>query len=375
MILHKTDYQNTLYFTLFDSEERVALYPTRYLNSLDSRRRSLPSKRQIANIVKIHCHWLENATYFSGLRMDEILAVVCSDNIKDWINFQRLAGISEITIHNREVLIRQMYQYFTTQEAGKLRLDIPWQNGYYTKAQQRKIPRFLTPEQLIKLLLGFYHESQRAAAHFAYDTGLRVSELVRLKVSQLPDPRDYPHWFNYYPLIVEGSKASDGNQYKIRETIISRAVLARVQRYHQTIQYQSAKGWAMNDLEKPVFLNIHGEKLTSNSFYCGIKFAWKRQGGDPSDVSPHRLRHGTGYSVLRGEFGNDLQDRLLILKGMYGHNHIKTTEIYCSIPLVVLESLNNNLKNKPRFEEADEIYRLTYLPAYKNTSKRGARGK
>jgi integrase/recombinase XerC len=206
-----------------------------------------------------------------------------------------------------------------------------------------------------------------------FDTGVRVSELIRMTCRYLPDASDYPEGFNYYPLRVPGSKPYDGGNYKMRDTIISRPALARIQRYHSTAEYRLAKGWNMFDPNKPIFLNVHGEPLSKQSFYDGVKAAWSRQGENPDEIYPHRLRHGTGYSVLKSEFGKELLDNLLILKGMLGHESIKTTEIYSSIPIVIVQSLSNRQEVKFRYEEADEIYRATYLPGYKNIQKRGRR--
>lgn len=372
MLLHKCYYQNSPLYTLFDSEERVVHHPTRYLERLRRNKRPVESQRQIANIIKLHCEWLEKSPFFQGLLVDETLSLVAGDDILEWINDQREAEISENTIHNREVLVREMYKWLTTEEAS-VRRDTPWFNHNYTKQPHSRLPRFLTAEQVIKLLLGMHNESQRAAAHFMFDTGVRISELIRLTRQHLPDESHYPDWFNYYPLRVPGSKPFDGGNYKMRDTIISRPMLARIRRYHSTPEYRLAKDWDVYDPDKPIFLNVNGEALSKHSIYDGVKTAWKRQGENPSEIYPHRLRHGTAYSVLKSELGKELLDNLLILKGMLGHESIKTTEIYSSIPIVVLQSLTACQEVKFRYEEADEIYRVTYLAAYKNTQKRGRR--
>jgi hypothetical protein len=83
------------------------------------------------------------------------------------------------------------------------------------------------------------------------------------------------------------------------------------------------------------------------------------------------LRHGTAFSVLRSEFGKRLSDRFLVLKSLLGHEHIKTTEIYASIPVAVLQSLSGDCQVSLRYEEANNIYEATYLPPYKHVEERG----
>jgi integrase/recombinase XerD len=148
-------------------------------------------------------------------------------------------------------------------------------------------------------------------------------------------------------------------------------VLERIRRYHSTSDYKAAPGWKINDPEKPVFLSVHGTALSVGSVYKSIKSAWKRINGVQGKVSPHSLRHTTAYSMLQSEMGEDLHDKLLIIKGMFGHNSIRTTEIYCSIPLAVMESINSRREVRVRYQEAEQIYQFTYLPMSKNTERRG----
>jgi integrase/recombinase XerD len=322
-------------------------------------------------VLKKHCEWLENAQAEeeTGLTVDGALAVVDSDDILDWIDDQYDAELSEQTIHNREVLVRGMYAWLTTERAG-VRTNIPWEGGYVSRGGRNRVPRFVTTEQVVKLLNGMHNESQRVAAHFIYDTGVRVSELIRLTNKYLPDERDWPEEVNYYPMLIPGSKAR-GGKIKYRYTIISRPMLARVRRYHATLGYKLAKNWGMYADEKPTFLNVHGEKLTRDSVYKGIRDAWERQQMTATGVSPHRLRHGAAYSVLRSELGKKLLDKMLILKSMLGHASISTTEIYAAVPVAALESLCRGQQAKIKHAEADEIYKATYLPGHKHVERRG----
>lgn len=364
MILHKTELEDTVLYTLFDSKERVVIHPTRYLNYLRNQKRSDVSKKHIAEVVKQHCAWLEKRADFFGVTPDEMLSVVSSNEIVDWINYQRSNGISNNTINNREILVKEMYQYFTTKESSA-RKEIPWTIKCFTKKDHSRPPCYLDVEQIIKLLLGLYNESQRVAVHFAYDTGVRLSELVRFRVKDLPNVADFDESDSYYPIEVRGSKSYDSNEYKFRKTVISRAVLARIRRYHTTKKYRSSPYWKLNDPEKPIFLNTHGQALSKSSFYAAVKAAWLRQTGCLKGMSPHSLRHAMGYSILKSEFGNDIHDRLLALKEMYGHNNIESTGQYCSIPLVILSTIGKQKQTIFRIQEAERIYRETYIPEYK----------
>jgi site-specific recombinase XerD len=199
MQLYICEYQDSLIYTLFDSCKRSVLHPTRYFDFL--RRTNCPesSQKLITNVIKLHCEWIEKHPRFQHIRVDEALSMISGDDIVNWINYQRQAELSENTIHNREVIVRQMYEYFTSDEAH-VRESTPWRRRYFTRRQHRKLPRYLTQRQVITLLQGMHNESQRAAAHLMIDTGVRISELTRLKCRHLPREKDFPEGYNYFPL-------------------------------------------------------------------------------------------------------------------------------------------------------------------------------
>ncbi|HWT03139.1 MAG TPA: tyrosine-type recombinase/integrase [Pyrinomonadaceae bacterium] len=371
MLLHKCQYESSTLYTLLDSQDRVAVHPTLYMRYLLKRARPVESQRQIAYVVKLHCQWVEESSRLRDSSVDEAVACIDGDDILDWINDQRKTGVSEATVNNRELLVREMYRWFTTASGGRVRTDLPWCDKPYSKTPHSRLPRFVTKEQVIRLLKGMHNESQRVAAHFMYDTGVRVSELVRLTNRYLPQESDWPEEVNYYPLLVPGSKPYDGRKYKYRYTIISRPVLARVRRYHATPEYIMAKAADMPGPDKPVFLNVHGGPLTKDSVQKGIRDAWLRQGGRFREVSPHRLRHGAAFSILQSEFGKELLDSMLILKGVLGHSQLSTTEIYSAIPVTALQSVAGRREVRLKYREAQDIYDATYLPRYMNTERRG----
>jgi integrase/recombinase XerD len=118
-------------------------------------------------------------------------------------------------------------------------------------------------------------------------------------------------------------------------------------------------------------LNVFGDPWSVDAIESLVLRA--RDRAKLAEASCHRLRHGTSYSVLKSEHGKSMLDNLVILQKILGHSNIETTEIYTHIPAPVLEQLRTNY-GKPefqaRFEEAQEIFDLTYLPEKKEPSKR-----
>jgi len=372
MILHKcTNPATVVNWALFDLSERLVELPTSYLRALRQQQRSSSSQKQIANVLKLHCQWIETNPNFTGLRIDQVIQHLDDDEILEWINDQRAAGLYESTINNREVLARDFYRWLTTSQAQRIRDDIPWGTKTFTSRSHTNLPRFVTMQQVIRLLNAIHNESQRVACHFMYDTGVRVSELVRMTNDILPKEHDYPEDVNYYPLLVPGSKSRDSRKFQYRFTIISRPMLARLSRYHSTTQYLFAKAFSLYDPARPTFLNTHRNRLSIDSVQKAISDAWLRQGGSPAEMSPHRLRHGTALSILLSELGQELQDNFLILKNVLGHKHYRSTEIYAAIPIAALRSLTQKQHVRLKYEEAQQIYDATYLPSWQHIEKRG----
>lgn len=366
MELCRVKHSGDLLYAFFDAEQRLVEHPTNYMHYLERIDRNINSRRQIAYVIKNFLSHIERSPYFSGMKIDAALPYIAEDHILLWIKEER-ASVEERTIHNREALVREMFNYLMTKEAGYLVKENPWiTDKLITKAPHAKLPRYVTADQLITLLNGFHNESQRAAVHFMYDTGVRVSELCRITNAALPDPQIWSADFLYLPMRVPGSKARDGSDIKERDSIITKAMLTRIRKYQNTDVYVRAKEWSLCDPRKPIFLSVKGERLTEDGIRKAIYSAAKRQGLNPRDVSPHRLRHGTGLSVLCSEHGKELIDNLIILKGMLGHADISTTQLYSHTPIAVIQK-----KNIVRYQEASRILETTYLRDRFHTEKRG----
>jgi integrase/recombinase XerD len=147
-------------------------------------------------------------------------------------------------------------------------------------------------------------ERNRAMLEVLYGCGLRVSELVNLKISALRFQEDY--------LIVTGK----GNKQRIvpinKQAIKFTSIYLNQVRVLQTVH----KGH-----EDMVFLNKHGRKLTRVMVFTIVKQLAEKAGIRKS-ISPHTFRHS---------FASHLVNRnanLRVVQDMLGHESITTTEIY-----------------------------------------------
>lgn len=147
-------------------------------------------------------------------------------------------------------------------------------------------------------------ERNRAMLETLYGCGLRVSELVALKISDL--------------FFEEGFIKVTGKGNKQRFVPISEVTQHYIQTYRDTIRVHvtSQKGY-----EDTLFLNRRGKQLTRAMIFTIIKDLAVKINLHKT-ISPHTLRHSFATHLL--ENGADLRAIQLML----GHESITTTEIY-----------------------------------------------
>jgi integrase/recombinase XerD len=144
----------------------------------------------------------------------------------------------------------------------------------------------------------------RAMLEVLYSSGLRVSELVELKKSQVFAE------VGFLKVVGKGNKE--------RLVPIGKAALHYLKLYEEHVRAQQipAKGQ-----EEYVFLNRRGQKLTRVMVFLIIKKT-AAQAGIPKNISPHTFRHSFATHLIEG--GADLR----AVQEMLGHESITTTEIY-----------------------------------------------
>jgi integrase/recombinase XerD len=147
----------------------------------------------------------------------------------------------------------------------------------------------------------------RAMLEVLYSSGLRVSELVDLKLNNV--------YFDINFLRVVGK----GN--KERLVPIGRDALKFMKIYIEEIRGKHPHKPAHKDSSAYVFLNRHGKKLTRVMVFTIIKNLALSIGLNKT-VSPHTFRHSFATHLIEG--GADLR----AVQEMLGHESITTTEIY-----------------------------------------------
>ena len=143
----------------------------------------------------------------------------------------------------------------------------------------------------------------RAIFELMYATGLRVSEVVNLRLDQLHLT------LNLLQVTGKGDKE--------RIVPISPQAVEWVQQYLQTARPQLTKRTA----PEVVFVNFHGRQLTRQGIWKNLK-AYITALGIKKNVTPHTLRHSFATNLLAN--GADLR----VVQELLGHSDISTTQIY-----------------------------------------------
>lgn len=167
-------------------------------------------------------------------------------------------------------------------------------------------------------------ERNKAILETLYSCGLRVTELVELKISNI-----YPEE-SFIRVIGKGDKE--------RLVPIGQHALHQIALYVDQVRVHVDVKRGYEDF---VFLNRRGAKLTRNMIFIIIKDLADRA-GIHKNISPHTFRHSFATHLVEG--GADLR----AVQEMLGHESIITTEIYTHLDRSFLraEILNHHPRNK-----------------------------
>lgn len=175
----------------------------------------------------------------------------------------------------------------------------------------KSLPKYLSVEQVEALLKAPALDAPRglrdkALIELLYATGLRVSELVGLRISDVR--------------VEEGFLKTVGKGSKERIVPIGDEAARWVGRY-----LSDGRAALVKKRDGPwLFLNSRGQRLSRVGFWKGLK-AYGQKAGIRASLSPHVLRHSFATHLL--DRGADLR----AIQAMLGHADLSTTQIYTHV--------------------------------------------
>jgi integrase/recombinase XerD len=227
------------------------------------------------------------------------------DDVKAFIKHLHESGLEAKSIGRTLVTVRNLYKFLLLD--GYLKRD-PSVNIETPKSWQ-SLPKFLIQEEVERLLESPDTATQnglrdKAMLEVLYATGVRVSELVALKINDLN--------------LDLGLLTTLGKGSKERSIPVGKSAIGWIKNYlpirHKILGNQSSHY---------LFLTAKGQAITRQGFWkIIVDYGEKAQIGH---ITPHLLRHSFATHLL--ENGADLRS----VQMMLGHSDISTTQIYTHI--------------------------------------------
>ena len=248
------------------------------------------------------------AQYLAFLKENQIddLQKVDRFTVMRFLQSLQSAGKASNTIIRMVSSLRRFHQYlrqerYTNQDPMQ-HIDTP--------KKGQTLPKILSMDEVEKLIqtpdvttpLGLRN---RAILEVMYATGMRVSEVVNLKLSMLH--------------LNLGLLKTIGKGDKERIIPLGSLAIEWLTRYLDTVRPLLVK-----DEHGFVFVNNHGKQLTRQGIWKNLKQIVQAAGIE-KDVTPHTLRHSFATHLL--ENGADLR----VVQELLGHADISTTQIYTHI--------------------------------------------
>lgn len=231
---------------------------------------------------------------------------VSEEALKDYITSMGEQHFAAATISRNIASIKALF-HFMAQE-GIVKKDIT--DGLKAPKIEKKIPEILTMDEVIRLLeqpSGNSHKEIRdkAMLELLYATGIRVTELITLKVSDVNLPMSF--------IICRDA-------HKERVIPFGKAAKEALVRYLTEAREQMIEDKSSDIL----FCNFSGAPMSRQGFWKLIKF-YAKKAGITADITPHTLRHSFAAHLV--ENGADLRS----VQEMLGHSDISTTQIYANM--------------------------------------------
>ena len=229
-----------------------------------------------------------------------------------YIMFLENNGMSTATVSRSIASIKSFFMFLI--KKGYIK-DDPTEQLKSPKIE-KKVPDTLSVREVNLLLEQPAKDTpkevrDRAMLELLYATGMRVSELISLEITDVN-------------LTMSYILCRDSN--KERVIPIENAAKSALELYINSVRDN------MCNKSKYLFTNLKGEQMTRQGFWKLIKLYAKRAGID-KDITPHMIRHSFASHLVTN--GADLK----AVQEMLGHSDISTTQIY-------LKSRNSRIKEE-----------------------------
>ena len=229
------------------------------------------------------------------------------EGVRKYVDSLQQAGLSSRSIARHLTTLRNFYRYLLREE----RIDADPTAIIPLPRQWKSLPKYLTTEEVDRLLAAPEADKptgarDRAMLEMLYATGLRVSELCQLQVTDLDAD------LGIVRVLGKGNKQ--------RIVPVGSSALGAVGGYLEGARPGLLRGRGSRYL----FVTARGSRLTRQGFWKALA-GYGRKAGITRGLTPHIVRHSFATHLVEG--GADLRS----VQTMLGHADISTTQIYTHV--------------------------------------------
>ena len=245
------------------------------------------------------------AAYMEMQGITEVRRITMT-HLQSYILYMEREGFAPATISRNIASIKALFHYLF--KKGYITDDVS--ETLKAPKIEKKMPEILTTDEVNKLLDQPSGKSpkeirDRAMLELLYATGIRVSELISLKTTDVDFQVGY--------IICRDAH---------KERVIPFGTPAK---RALTDYLKNARGELLEDQTSDVlFTNCSGQPMSRQGFWKIVKY-YAKKAGITADITPHTLRHSFAAHLV--ENGADLRS----VQEMLGHSDISTTQIYASM--------------------------------------------
>ena len=247
------------------------------------------------NDISSFAAWVEKYSDIS-------LAKTTKSNINQYIAHLFKSGLKSSSVNRKISTIKSFFIFLLKKKHILLSpvedIDMVRQEKYLPVSMSEKEVELLLKSPSLDSFIG---RRDRAMIEMLYATGMRISELINLKITDVDCNRLVAK------VMGKGSK----------ERLIPYGEIAAD---HLNMYLQDRKDISSNE----IFLSNRGKKITRGAFWNRIKLYLRKENLKES-ISPHTLRHAFATHLLNR--GADLRSVQILL----GHSDLSTTQIYTHI--------------------------------------------
>ncbi len=278
-------------------------------------------KKASANTLSSYLRDIRQFGEYLDLHSDYMIMEADEETVQAYVNWLKNNGKSVATVSRCIASLKNLYAFLCLRQ----HLNRNPASHLVTDKNVQKLPQILTSKEVELLLeqpecVDAKGYRDRAMLELLYATGMRVTELIDLNLSDVN---------------IDAGVIRCESRGKERYIPMYPAAIKALSEYIELVRPQML---ALPD-EPALFVNVSGDRMSRQGFWKIIKY-YQKKAKIEKDITPHTLRHSFAAHLL--ENGADIHS----IQEMLGHSDISSTQVYSHLVKKQLKDVYN--KAHPR---------------------------